>query len=367
VKSILHVIDSVESGGAETVFVQVVDGVRQRGYRSIAVLNGKGWVTDELRRRGIEPVVIESQGAFDTGLLRRLATIVREERVDLIHSHLLGSNVYCAITGLLTRRPVVATFHGMVDIGERERFQWLKQRLMKSGVSRFVTVSERLRDAILRTGWLTRDRTSVIYNGADAARYRRSNDRALRTQLGLDDNVVLVGSLGNMHPAKGYQHLIASAEQLRARQPAVHFVIAGEIKPHLFEDLRSQMERAGVGDRVHFIGFVTESAAFLAQLDLFLLPSISEGFSIATVEAMLSGVPAIATRCGGPEEIITDRATGLLVEPANPAAISRAIVELLEAPDLAARMASAARELANQRFTLDAMLKSYSDLYESLT
>lgn len=364
-KTVLHVIDSVESGGAETVFVQIAHGIQNAGYRSIVVLNGRGWVDAELRRRGLAPIVIESRGSFDLQLLKRIVALIAAERVDVIHSHLLGSNVYCAMAGLLTRKPVIATFHGMVDIGVDERLRWLKQWVMRRGVTRFVTVSQRLRDAVLATGWLSLEKTTVIYNGAEASRYGKSSRRDLRTRLGIGDHALLIGSLGNLHPAKGYEYLIGAAPRIIARHPEVHFVIAGEIKPHLAATLREQAAKEGVAQRVSFIGFVEDSAVFLSQLDLFLLTSLSEGFSIATVEAMASGLPVIATRCGGPEEIVTDRHTALLIEPASVDAIIRAVLEMLATPALAHGLALAAQEFAKSHFSMEAMLNRYTGLYES--
>jgi glycosyltransferase involved in cell wall biosynthesis len=364
-KSILHVIDSVESGGAETVFVQIAHGMHSAGYPSVVVLNGRGWVDTELRRLGMEPIVIESRGSFDLSLLRQIVALVVAKRVDVIHSHLLGSNVYCAMAGLLTRKPVIATFHGMVDIGTDERLRGLKQWVMRRGVSNFVTVSQTLRDRIVATGWLTRERTTVIYNGADAARYGKSSRRDLRERLGVGDDALLIGSLGNLHPAKGYEYLVGAVSRIVTQHPQAHFVIAGETKPRLLAALQEQAAKAGVAQRISFIGFVEDSAAFLSQLDLFLLTSVSEGFSIATVEAMASALPVIATRCGGPEEIVTDRQNALLIEPASADAIIAAVLEVLASPALANRLALAARDFAKTHFSTQAMLDKYIKLYES--
>ena len=362
-KTIMHVIDSTEPGGAETVFVQLADELRARGYRSIVAVSGPGWVTEELHRRSFEPVIIDAKGAFNWRLVKALLRIVREEKVDLIQSHLLGSNVYCALVGLIARKPVIATFHGMVDVSPDERLRWLKFQIMKYGVSRFVAVSQRLRDAIAGEGLLSPQKTAIIYNGIDFSRYAKSTRRELRRLLRVDDTAVLIGSLGNLHPAKGYDHLVRSAAAVVARYPAAHFVIAGEIKPHLIGGLEALMEANGVSGHVHFIGFVNDSAEYLAQLDVFLLPSVSEGFSIATIEAMATGLPTVVTRCGGPEEIVSAGVDAVMIEPANAEAISAALLALLAAPALRDELGRRARSSVVQRFDKNNMINAYLELY----
>ena len=364
-KTILHVIDSVEAGGAETVFVQLAELMRSRGNRSIAVVNGEGWASRELRRRQIEPMIIDAGGAFNVGLVRALARVVREQRVDLIQSHLLGSNVYCALAGAIARVPVVATFHGMVDVSPNERLRWLKFMIMNVGVDRFVAVSHRLRDAIDAAGLLNPRKTTIIYNGIDFDRYRGPFSRSLRAKLGLAEGARLVGSLGNLHPAKGYDLLLAAVPGILRRAPDVHFVIAGALKEPIASELRQAAEALGVGRHVHFLGFIDDSAAFLGELDLFLLSSTSEGFSIATLEAMASGLPVVVTRCGGPEEIVRDGVTGLAVD-VTAAGIESGVAHLLESPALAGELATAGQQHARSTSSLAAMADSYLRIYETL-
>jgi glycosyltransferase involved in cell wall biosynthesis len=189
----------------------------------------------------------------------------------------------------------------------------------------------------------------------------------LRGRIGVDDKALLIGSLGNLHPAKGYEYLIRAAAQLDECYSNVHFVIAGDIKPHLIGDLQKLMQVLGVANRVHFIGFVAGSVGFLAQLDIFLLPSISEGFSIATVEAMATGLPVIVTRCGGPEEIVSHGEDALVVDVASYEAICSAVRMLISRPPLMAQISSRARKSVTDRFNSGAMVDKYTALYARYT
>ena len=364
-KTILHVIDTTGPGGAETVFIELADRLRAEGYRSLVAIRGPGWVHDELCRRGLEPIIIESRGSFNLPFLRELIRLIRRERVDIIQSHLLGSNVYCALAGLLTRRPVVATFHGAVDINPNERFRALKYGLLNAGVSRFIAVSKGLQDYIADAGLLNLNKTRVIYNGIALDRYHRREQQPLRQQLQLNDSARLVGSLGNVRPAKAYDVLVRTAAALN--QTNVHFVIAGDIKEKLMPPLRDLMAELGVSERIHFIGFCDDSAGFLGQLDAFLLCSRSEGFSISTIEAMATGLPLVATRCGGPEEIVTDLQDGILVANEDHQALAAALQLVLSDPERAGQLAGAARQTAMERFSVAQMLTAYGEVYQAVS
>ncbi len=365
-KTILHLIDTTGPGGAETIFIQLADKLREHGYSSVVVISGKGWVEEELKRRGLQPYIIPAKGSFAIGLLSQLVQLVKKHRVDIIQSHLLGSNVYAAMVGLLTRTPVVATYHGMVDVNPNERFKWLKNKMMRWGINRYVAVSQGLLKNIQERGLLDPNKACVIYNGVELERYNKASTSDLREELSLAKNAILVGSLGNIRPAKAYHVLIESAKGLIEKYPHLNFVIAGHKKPSLMNELQIQLEESGLQSHFHFIGFCNDTAGFLLQMDLFALSSSSEGFSIATIEAMAAKLPAVVTRCGGPEEIISPEKTGLMVEPNDAKALAQGITRLIESPELCNSLASQAYKHVEQNFTMQAMLKGYQSEYQKL-
>jgi len=359
--NILHLIDTTGPGGAETVFIELADRLRDDGHRSTVVIRGEGWVHDELSRRGLEPIVLPCRGSFAAGFLQALMRLIRERRIDLIQSHLLGSNVYAAMAGMLTRRPVVATYHGMVDISPNERFRSLKQWVMRQGIDRYVVVSQRLLESIEGNGLIDRSKTRVIYNGVDIGRYPTA-----RPILG-DRQEIVIGSLGNIRPAKAYDVLLKAARLVIDRKSGVRFVIGGEGKGRsLYRELKALRGELKLEQQVSFRGFVEDTKGFLSELDLFLLTSSSEGFSIATIEAMASGLPVVATRCGGPEEIIDDGIDGRLVTADDPPAIAQAVLELLDDPPVAKKLAGQGQQKVKERYSMDTMIDSYQNLYHEV-
>jgi len=365
-KTILHIIDTTGPGGAETVFIQLADLLRSRGWKSVVVIRGPGWVQEELERRGINAHVIPAKGSFAVKFLMRLVRLVKAEKVDVIQSHLLGSNVYAAIAGLISATPVVATYHGMVDVNPNERFRWLKHTAMAKGIKRYVAVSDRLMANIHEQGLLDPARSVVVYNGVAMERYGKNDLQTLRKQLGLNANAVLVGSLGNVRPAKDYPNLIAAGALLLKTHPTLHFVIAGHKKPSLMAKLEQQMADLGVSEHFHFLGFCQDCAEFLGQMDYFALSSSSEGFSIATIEAMATTLPVVVTQCGGPEEIVTNGVSGVIVEKQNPEALAAGLQALLANNELVEQYSQAGYRHVQQTFSMDRMLSAYEALYNQV-
>jgi glycosyltransferase involved in cell wall biosynthesis len=367
-KTILHTIDTTGPGGAETVFIDLATRLPKDKYRSVVVIRGKGWVYDELCRRGVKPILLDAKGSFNLRYLLGLRKIIKNEDVDLIQSHLLGSNVYCSLVGLLTGKPVITTFHGAVDIGENERFKRLKFGAISTGASCIVAVTDSLRDDILNRTSLNQEKISVIYNGIDTGEFMRPRSGTLREKFGWDENEIVVGSLGNIRLAKGYDILLQAAALLQNSERSFRFVIAGggKQKDNLLNNLLELRKQLGLEDKVRFLGFIDDAADFLANIDFFLSSSITEGLPLSAIQAMVAALPMVATRCGGYEGLITDRENGVLAKVGDPQALADAIEMLAANPDLQKTLSENARNHAVSTFDIQVMLDAYEQVYKRL-
>ncbi|QSP93668.1 glycosyltransferase family 4 protein [Marinobacter salinisoli] len=365
-RTVLHLIDTTGPGGAETVFINLLRQFQNANQRNLVVLRGEGWVADKVRDIGIQPHIIDSKGSFNLNYIHTLRRVVSQENVSLIHSHLLGSNVYGALLALICRKPMIATFHGAVDVAAKERFLRAKFFCIGLGASRIVCVSKRLQQELTGRCKLPRSKLRLIYNGVDPDLFLGPPQKNLRTELGLGQDSILIVSVGNIRPAKGYEYLIDAALDMASREPKMHFVVVGHQRQELFEKLRKRAESStGKQPNIHWLGFREDIREILLQADVFLLPSVSEGFSISTVEAMMAGTPVVATRSGGPEEIIADHQTGILVPIRNPKAINSALLELRN-QDTKEKITRQAAEVAKEKFGLPNMLREYESLYREL-
>jgi glycosyltransferase involved in cell wall biosynthesis len=366
--NVLYVIDTAGPGGAESVFMDLIIIMNRKNIRPIVIIKSEGWLSTELIRNNIKPYIIPSDGSFNLMYLLKLIRVIKKERIQLIHSHLFGANVYSSVAGLLTKIPVISTFHGANDISPDERLLKVKELILNYGSNKIVAVSQSLLTELLARINLNKYKIEVIYNGVDTVKYNTNKKIKLKKEYGLDNKGFLLGALGNVRKDKSYDVLLEAAHLLSKSDLKFKILVAGDTKldQGLYANLVSKQVEYGLEDKVEFIGFCDQVIDFLSNLDLFVLSSSSEGFSIATIEAMATGIPVLSTRCGGPEEIIQDGIDGYLVEKNSPAALARKITDCLNDSSNLKLVAIKAKRKVKENFALELMIDNYLNLYEKL-
>jgi len=363
--SILHVIDTGGPGGAETVFLDLASGLRIGNLASVATVGRDGWLAEQVRARGLSPVILEARGSLNFQYLRQLVALARRSDARVLVAHLFGAAIYSSLAGIIARIPVISVLHGQSDLAQKERFAALKRAVVTHGSSRIVFVSEPLRDDLQPRLKLPASKVAVIENGIDMRKFDRADSHHLRNSLGMTSGI-LVGAIGNLRRAKDYPTLLRAARRVCDVAPDTRFVIAGDIQGGLFAELERLRAELGLTGEVQFLGLRSDIPEILAGIDLFVSSSDREGFSIALVEAMASGKPVLATRSGGPERIIDDERTGLLVPARDPEALAAGINRLIASPELRIRLADTARNAIRTRYSSARMLESYAQLIESV-
>lgn len=367
IATVLHSIDTGGPGGAETVFLTLTAAGHQTGTRSVAVAKGGGWVENKLRQSAVKSYFVDPAGAFNWPYLRSLIRIIRENDVKLVCSHLFGSNLYCAIATSICRIPLVGVFHGAHDLTGLHRLGTIKRSIVEHGCNAIIAVSDDLREELIASGFRNSDSLHTIYNGVDTARFNPQRDTRFRDRLSITHKNILIGAIGNIRAAKSYEVFIDAAKFLSQMSDQYRFLIAGQGDNELQQKLRDRVARNGLENTFHFTGFVDEPELLYNNLDVYVSSSSSEGFSISCIEALACGVPVVATRSGGPEEIIEDRKSGRLVDIEDPKSLASAISELGD--DDRAREAYIERGIArvSEKFSDKNMLAQYSILFDSLT
>jgi glycosyltransferase involved in cell wall biosynthesis len=352
-RRILHVIETDGPGGAESLLVSLVRNLDPTKFCGKVFLPTGGWLAQALQSAGAE-VIPEQRSPH---AILQLRSVVKQYKPELIHAHLPDSNFYASVAGALTGTKSIVTYHGALDPRWKSR---LKAGFVFRRATRIVAVSDFLRRELLSAG-AQEQRTVRVHNGVEL---RPTGDRnAWRDRLGLGVSAKLVGTIANVRASKGYDVLIRAAAEVHKQSPETHFVAAGEPHPALSPRLEAMIDQVGLRGSFHFIGHREDVQDLLAAMDVFVLSSTSEGFSIATIEAMAAGKPCVVTRSGGPEEIVEDGKTGLLVAAGDANALRRGILQLLDSPAQAAAMAQRAREAVEQRFSAEKMVRSYENLY----
>jgi glycosyltransferase involved in cell wall biosynthesis len=366
--NVLHLIDTVGPGGAETVYAELAAGLARRGHTSIPVVHGPGWVDDALRAHALQPVMIPVGRTPDLRFLARLDRIVRERHVDVVQTHLLASGAYAALAGRIRGVPVVCTFHGVSDLGAPGLGRSARLSAIRWGAARAVFVSDVLRRTLAAEVRMPEGKTAVVHNGVDSEHFRPRRDGTFRRELGIADDELLVGAVGNVRAPKDYPTFLRAAALLASRSTRWRFVIVGDdaLDAALVARLRQLQRELGLADRLTFAGFRSDVAAAINGMDVFVCSSRSEGFSLTICQAMACAVPVVSTRCGGPEEILSDGETGAFTDVGAPAQIADVVQRLANDAQLRERMVRAARESVASRFSLESMVGRYERLYGSI-
>lgn len=297
----------------------------------------------------------------------RLADAFRRDPVDLLHTNNTGCEESAVAARRAGIRRVLGTFHvdSTYDL-HRHRSGWgyrALEHLSNHSLTNAIGVSRRTSEDWIRRTHLPRSRVVTIHNGIDPRLFARRTDReTARRKLGLpNDERVIVGGVGRLEEAKGFEYLIGAIANLAPRNPELMLVLAGQGVAR--ERLAAQAERLGIADRVRFLGFCPEVQIVFDALDIFAMPSLCEALPYALLEAMATGLPAVGATVGGIPEVIVEGATGLLVPPRSEGALAAALQTLIDSPGLRAHMGTAARERVEKHFTEAEMVAKTIDLY----
>lgn len=362
--TILHTIETGGPGGAETVLLNLASKLNRNRFRSLVLLPEDRWLRTKLQERGIPTFLAESRAWYDLRLPTAMARLVRQEKVDLIHSHLPGQNFYSCLVGRLTGRKTIVTYHGALHLSEGEGLpRDIKLWFVRNSAAAVIVVSDYL-ERLLRDAGFPADKIVRIYNGINTDQFTLSAVGRLRRELGCADGTKLVGMVANLRQSKAHECLIRAARTVVDSIPQTRFVAIGEIDKGIAKRLSTLLGKLRLQDHFFFLGFREDVPEVLSDLDVFVLSSTSEGFSLATVEAMAAGKPVVVTRSGGPQEIVDDGHTGLLVPSADPHALAARICELLCNPELAAALGQSARVKVESEFSLARMVNEHERLYE---
>ena len=357
---ILQYIDTGGPGGAEAVFIRLSRALAERGHHVHTVVDDDTWLAATLRGHGLEVTPISSSEGLHLKLLTRLRRHMRLHRYDVVHTHLFGASLYGGLAAYLEGVPVVATLHGQVDVLDSGLRLAAKRMVFRRVISAVVAVSQTLRSDLAPLLRLPERQFRVITNGVPAP--IATPDHAPNALAAPPGSPHLV-AIGNIRRPKDYPTLLAALRILSATFPTIHLSIAGHVEfPEIMEELERLVVTLGLSKHVTFLGYVEDPSLLLARADCFVLSSIREGFSLVTIEAMMAGVPVVATRCGGPEEILRDGETGTLVPPSVPVELAAAIHRVLTS-ERTTKMTERAKRDAASRFSLDAMVTSYEMLY----
>ena len=358
---ILQVIHGLHIGGAEKVVVDLATQVDPASYESgVCCVNSRGVLADQLEAAGVS--VLEPAKRGNLGSLLRN---IRAFDPDIVHCH--GTSALVHLGPLYAARrlpPLLCTFHQGNYPHIKRRYLYA-ERLFVRYASRLVAVAEYQRQTIIRTHRISPAAIQTVFNGVRANPFRGEPGlpSAVRAEFGFAADDIVVGCVAVLSEQKGIAYLLQAAEVLLEEQPQLRFLIVGG--GPLQQALEAEAHARGL-DRVHFAGWRDDVQRILPALDLFVMPSLWEAFSIVLLEAMAAGCTSIVTDVGDNARVISNGRTGLLIPPRDPLAIVRAVRFCLGNPDAARSMGAQAHEYYQRHLTVAQMAANYQNLYAEL-
>lgn len=335
-------------GGIETYILHLFETV-PKDFEITLVSLGKWELAEKIAEAGGQ-VRYFSGARFRLKTIFEITSFLKKKNFSVISASGAVASAYGRAVSCVSGLPIVVTLHSIPEYDYPNKlyslFHVFAARISRWRTSRYIVVSNYLKEQLLKEG-VPSKKISVVYNGVPDIGVREKKP----------GSEVVLGSMGRLHFAKGYQNLIGALVELDKSE--VQLKIWGEGEER--ESLLNLVQSLGLGDRVSFEGFSSDPAGMLSEIDIYVQPSLSEGFGISVVEAMLAQKPVVVTAAGSLPELIENGKTGLVADGTSPEVLAAAITKQLNDPKSAETMAKASRAAALKRFNLqDFSSKTYS-------
>jgi glycosyltransferase involved in cell wall biosynthesis len=299
----------------------------------------------------------------------KFARDVRREQIQVVHAYGFYPNLFAIWPAALgTRSVTIASVRDMGVFSNQHKLRSLSQAMACRLADCIIANSNAVREWLIKQGLGGYD-IQVIPNGITMPAPRCRNEAGpIRSEFKIDPKVPLIAVIGRLVRTKGLEYFLEAASHIASRFPSAHFLIVGEanVEPPYRVELEQRAKNLNLNGRLIFTGQRNDVPQIMREIDISVQPSLSESFSNSLLESMANGLPVVASDVGGNPELVTDGENGVLVPSADPAALSRAMAQLLEYPDLAQRLGQAAREKVAREYSLESLLRRTEDLYVTL-
>ena len=373
-------------GGGETSLIGLVGGLDPKRYRAFASVSGRGELHDRLRQAGAAARVVHMEPLYrklgGTGLsniaglgrkaavsVLRLAGLIARESIDLVCTNVQGGHIYGILAARMTRKPVVMYMRDIPSGSfSRRLYPWIAARLAHHVVATSSAVARFFESHPIH-GEACRGKVTVVHNGLD---FRdvvpRPPSPSVLKAFQLEGHDPVVTLIGRLQPLKGQMELLRAAPAIRRHFPKARFLLVGSAFAYEadFEArLRREAADLGVADAVVFAGHRSDVFDILSASDIVVCASHHEAFGRTVLEGMAMARPVVATRCGGPEDIVVDGQTGFLVPSRDPNSLAGAVVRLWSDPPAARAMGERGRLRALSNFDLTKTIEQACAVFDT--
>ena len=355
----------------ENGVVNLVNQLARDRYRhEIICLTESSEFENRIEAANVTVYELKKAPGKNPGMYVRFWRLLRRISPDIVHTRNLGT-LDLAPVAVLAGVPIrIHSEHGWEygDPRGRSRKYRIMRRIVDPAVSRYIAVSDDIHTWLCSKIGIAAARVQHICNGVDTERFHPRGAGLIPDDQNEDDRRICVGTVGRLDPIKGHGTLLESLARIftvrHDLRDRIRLVIVGD--GPVREDLETKCKTLGLVGSVELAGRSDDIPRALRDFDLFVLSSLNEGISNTILEAMASGLPVVATRVGGNTELVEDGVCGLLVPPQNADALAAAILTYLDDADLRDAHGRAARQRAEDRFSLPRMVRNYDQLYSGL-
>lgn len=366
---VVTMIDNLTAGGAELMARTIALGLDPARFERLVVVTRPGvWDAEHLLREGVRVVELARRHRGALWAWPGFVSLLRRERVDILHAHKHGSNVNAVVWGRLAGVPLIVAHEHTWSFEGQPLRRLLDRELVGRFADAVLAVSEEDRRRLVEVVGLDASKIwlTPIAAWSYELRGRQARTRDVRSELGIAPETLVVGTVAKLRAQKALEVLLEASVLLRAQVPELRVLIAGSGPEE--SRLAALAAELGLGETVTFLGGLSpgEVPDLLEQLDVAINCSDWEGTPGNVLEAMAAGVPVVATRVGGTPDLIEHGVHGLLVPPRDPVALAAAARELLSDPERRTRMGEQARRRHRESYSASTLVERMEEIYEAL-
>ncbi|MDD5310163.1 MAG: glycosyltransferase [Candidatus Omnitrophica bacterium] len=371
---VLHLMTASEKnrgvGGAETLLLSITEKMSKEDIGFIIAYTSGGMLTDDFKKAGAEVVQFDTASQIDLPAVFKLVKLIKSRNIDIVHSHQLRYDFLGSIAARISKTPFIFTRHQSLSDYPIKRFKKaiflnVDRLITVRSADKIAAVSKFIAADLIRNEWVPAERIEVIYSGLDLKKYNKEvRVGNIRKEFSIDPRAPLIGTVGRINIEKAHDLFLKAAAEVIKAAPDARFIIAGD--GPLRENQEKLSEELGLKSKVIFTGYRRDIPEIIADLNIFALSSLTESLGIVNLEAMAMGKPVVSFDVGGVSELVADKETGLLVPPRDAVTFAGAIIGLIRDKGKAKNMGLAGRRRVEENFTLDATVKKYHELYNSI-
>jgi len=359
--NILFINSIMIYGGGEVWMITAAKELIKRGHNLTIICKPGSLLKKYASKNNINVITLRIGGDVNPVTIFKLARIIRKNKIDIILTNMGKELRLCGITSKIFGRGKIVARHG-IDFPLKNKFRY---RITYNKLTNIIIAnSEATKNTLLKNApWLNPNKIKVIYNGINVEDYEEDKTKDLRNELGIPENIPLIGFVGRLSVQKGIEYLLKAFLEIKKRLNA-HLLIAGT--GELDQYIRDFISKNNLNGSVHLLGFRDDINNIMRTIDLLVLPSLWEGFGIVLIEAMAAGKPCISTQISSMPEIVENNNSGIIIPPKDSAFLAEACIKIISNKELANKMGLEGKRIVNKRFTIRKMIDSYEEVFNKL-